>query len=148
MYPCTCGETLTRSVHENAANRTAAMRTRTQVCERPELFISPEDCDNRKSSASHFLLGLRRLCTSKAMQGRIALPKLSRNGFGVSYISQAAPWECVRVLASLLWSSSGLVRRNNSRLERNTMVGSRVFRRCACSDLCRPFGVLVIWILI
>src|SRR6516225_10580791 len=39
MYPCNCGETLTRSVQENAANRTAAARARALFCERPELFI-------------------------------------------------------------------------------------------------------------
>src|SRR5215468_10007170 len=59
MYPCNCGETLTRSVHENVANRTAAMRTRTQVCERPELFIGLRACDNRRNCASKFLGGVR-----------------------------------------------------------------------------------------
>src|SRR5262249_12784243 len=56
MYPCNRGEMLTRSVHENAANRTVAMRTRTQVCERPELFIGSEACDNRGIRASKFLM--------------------------------------------------------------------------------------------
>ncbi|HKS04390.1 MAG TPA: hypothetical protein VJR49_03460, partial [Chthoniobacterales bacterium] len=33
------GEKLMRSVQENAASRTLAIRTREQVCERPGLFI-------------------------------------------------------------------------------------------------------------
>src|SRR4030095_1835461 len=55
MHPCNRGEKLTRSVQENAANRTLATRTRAQVCERPELFIDPRPCDNGWVCASNFL---------------------------------------------------------------------------------------------
>src|SRR5919106_5873530 len=54
MHPCNRGETLTRSVQENAANRTAAIRTRAQRCERPELFIGLGACDNDGVCASSF----------------------------------------------------------------------------------------------
>src|SRR5215471_18898009 len=36
----------------------------------------------------------------------------------------------------------------DSRLECNTMIGLGGFRRCACTDLFGPFGVLVVWVLI
>jgi hypothetical protein len=42
MRACNWGDTLTRRVHENAAKRTAAMRARAQVFERPELFIASQ----------------------------------------------------------------------------------------------------------
>src|SRR5215472_8766266 len=69
MHPCNRGEKLTRSVQENAANRRAAMRTRTQVCERPELFIGLRACDNRRNCASKFLGGAR---TSRVAIGALA----------------------------------------------------------------------------
>src|SRR5262249_24001669 len=56
MDPCNRGELLTRSVQENAANRTAARRTRAQVCERPGMFIGLGACDNGGVNASNFLL--------------------------------------------------------------------------------------------
>ena len=43
---------------------------------------------------------------------------------------------------------SGFRVRCDSRLERNTMIGPGRFRRCAGADLFRPFGVLVVWVLI
>src|SRR5215469_13952868 len=101
MYPCNRGEMLTRSVHENAANRMLAIRARVPVCERPELFIGFEACDNRGIRASSFL-----------------------------------------------WSSSRLASRCDSRLERNAMTGSQRLRACACADLVRPLGILVVRILI
>src|SRR4030095_6943912 len=54
MRACNRGEMLTRSVQENAANRTDATRTRAQVCERPELFIGLGACDNGEVCASNF----------------------------------------------------------------------------------------------
>src|SRR6476646_10653384 len=38
--------------------------------------------------------------------------------------------------------------RRDSHLERNTMIGPRRSCRCASADLFRPFGVLVVWVLI
>ena len=55
MDPCSRGEILTRSVQENAANRTAASRTHARFCERPELFIGLGACDNGGRCASNFL---------------------------------------------------------------------------------------------
>ena len=54
MHPCNRGEMLTRSVQENAANRTAATRARRRVVERPELFIGLGACDNSRAYASSF----------------------------------------------------------------------------------------------
>jgi hypothetical protein len=54
MHPCNRGETPTRSVHENAAKRRAATTTRPQFCERAELFIGVEACDNGGVCASYF----------------------------------------------------------------------------------------------
>src|SRR4026207_1630435 len=113
MHPCNCGETLTRSVQENAANSTAATRTRGQVCERPELFIGVGACDNSWVCASNFL---------------------ERSLFPVA-VSEQTLFPGFRV-------------RCGSRLERNSMIGPRRFRRCAGADLFRPFGVLVVWVLI
>src|SRR6187551_1429664 len=55
MHLCNRGETLTRSVQENAANRAAATRARALICERPELFIGFGACGNRRLHASNFL---------------------------------------------------------------------------------------------
>src|ERR1051325_1744559 len=57
---------LTRSVHENAATRMLAIRTRAPVCELPELFICPRACDNGWVYASNFLGSAR---ASRAVRG-------------------------------------------------------------------------------
>ena len=57
MYPCSRGEVLTRTVQENAANRTVAITTCAQVCERPELFIGIGACGNSWVCASNFPTG-------------------------------------------------------------------------------------------
>ena len=115
MHPCNRGETLTRSVQENAAKRTVATRIRAQVCERPELFIGLGACDNWR--------GLR-----KQFSGERALSPV------------AAVSEQMLV--------SGFCVRCDSRLKRNTMIGPGHFRGGTCADLFRPFGVLVVWVLI
>src|SRR6516165_8806010 len=123
MHSCNRGETLTRSVQENAANRMAATRTRPQLCERPELFIGFGACDDRRIHASNFLADcsfytLQRRCEaashSKALRG-----KCIRNAGSVL----RKLWKCVRVPASLLWASCGFRVRCDSRLERNAMIG-------------------------
>src|ERR1044072_75478 len=74
MNSCNRGEKLTRSVQENAANRTAATRARALFCERPELFISFAACDNRGSHASNFLAvrAARTLHIAAALLGTLA----------------------------------------------------------------------------
>jgi hypothetical protein len=73
MHPCNRGETPTRSVHENAAKTTTATITRPQFCERAELFIGLEACDNGGVCASYFPGELFLRCNAKAMRRRIAL---------------------------------------------------------------------------
>ena len=125
MYPCNCGETLTRSVQENAANRTAATRTRAQVCERPELFIGLGACDNRWVCASNFL---RSPCTRTRRDARCGTVRGEARRH-----ARRVPLRAEQMLIS------GFRVRCDSRLERNTMIGSGRFRRCACADLFRPF---------
>ena len=55
MRACSCGETLPRSVQENAAKTTAATKARVQLCERAELFIVLGACDNAAQCASNFV---------------------------------------------------------------------------------------------
>src|SRR5215467_3217480 len=100
MYPCTCGEMLTKSVQENAANKTAVMRTRTQVCERPELFIGFGACGNRRNRASNFLLDCRFCTLQNQYEDASHCPSFRK----------------------ILRTRPGLARRNNSCLERNTMI--------------------------
>lgn len=148
MRACDCGEALTRSVHENAANRTAAMRARPQVCERPELLIGLRACDNRRIHASNFLADRSFHTVQKRCEGashsKALRAKCIRNAGSVL----RKLGECARVPASLLWSSFGLAGRCDSSLERDAMTGSGRFRGYACADLFRPFGVLVVWVLI
>ena len=54
MHPCNRGETPTRSVHENAANRKVATITRAEFCERAELFIAERSSDSGGRCASNF----------------------------------------------------------------------------------------------
>src|SRR5689334_12237637 len=56
-----------------------------------------------------------------------------------------ALWRSICLEAMLI---SGFRLRCDSRLERNTLIGPRRFRRCACPHLFCPFRVLVVWILI
>src|SRR5436305_1704002 len=84
MQPCNCGETLTRSVHQNAANRKAATRTRAQVCERTELFIGLAACDHSRVQASNFprstrAFPLKRLASSLSA-GECTRAKFPDNG--------------------------------------------------------------------
>src|SRR5262249_1664087 len=68
MNPCSRGEILTRSVQENAANRTAVIKTRAQVCEHLERFIDFEACGNRRNCASNFLGSARAFaCCSRRL---------------------------------------------------------------------------------
>jgi len=55
MDACNRGEILTRSVQENAANRTAVIKTRAQVCERADRFIAHRSSDDTQLYASNFL---------------------------------------------------------------------------------------------
>src|SRR6516165_1883607 len=146
MHPCNRGETLMRSVQENAANRTAATRARALFCERPKLFISFAACDDRGIHASNFLADcgfhtVQKRC-GDASHSKALRAKCTRNAGSV--LRKLS--ECARVPASPLWSSSGFRVRCDSGLESNTMIGPGGFRRCACADLFRPFGVLEVWV--
>src|SRR5262245_45940600 len=55
MDPCNRGELLTRIVQENAANRTAAIKTRAQLCEHADRFIANRSSDGTQLCASNFL---------------------------------------------------------------------------------------------
>ena len=55
MDPCNRGEILTRRVQEKAANRTAVINTRAQVCERANRFIAHRSSDGIQLCASNFL---------------------------------------------------------------------------------------------
>src|SRR6516165_3221242 len=100
-----------------------AMRTRMQVCERPELFIGLGACDYRRIHASNFLADcsfhtLQRRCEA-ASHSKALRAKCTRNaGSVLQKLSEYA-----RVPASLLWSSSGFRVRCDSGLERNAMIG-------------------------
>src|SRR4029434_1990414 len=87
MRACNCGETLTRSVQENAANRTAATRARTQVCERPELFIGLGACDNSGGCASNFPGECTRSPRSGCLgtNANLRLPRPVRLSFGTQH---------------------------------------------------------------
>ena len=126
MHACNCGETLTTSAQENAANRTAATRTRAQVCERPELFIGLGACDNGGRCASNFLGSAR---------ASGALPR------GDAFKSPAVVFS-----NELLGSLAGSL---DLRLEDDlTFARSESFRRCACADHFRVLSVLVVSVLI
>src|SRR5262245_41920672 len=114
MPACSCGEMLTRSVQENAANKTAVIRTRAQDCERPERFIGLGACDNGWVCASNFP-------GSVHVRSEKQLPRRLISRFRL---------------------------RCDSRLERDTMIGFGRFRDCPCADPFRPFGVLVVGVLI
>src|SRR6516162_5107002 len=127
MYPCNCGETLTRSVQENAANRTAATRARALFCERPKLFISFAACDDRGIHASNFLADcgfhtVQKRC-GDASHSKAPRAKCTRNAGSV--LPKLS--ECARVPASLLWSSSGFRVRCDSCLERNAILARDAF---------------------
>src|SRR5215831_7670605 len=87
MHPCNRGEMLTRSVQENAANTTAATRTRPQLCERPQLFIGHGACNNGALWASNFL---------RSAQAARALPEVSRTTY-----SEVWP-----VLSTCVWKTT------------------------------------------
>ena len=148
MRACNCGETLTRSVQEKAANRTLATKTRAQVCERTELFIGPGACDNGGVCASNFPIDCSFHTVQKRCEDASHSQALRARCIGNAGSFLRKLWECVRVLASLLSSSSGFAGRCDSRLERNTMIAPGRFRRCACTHLFGPFCVLVVWVLI
>src|ERR1043166_6617246 len=149
MHPCRRGETLTRSVQENAANRKAATITRAQVCEWPERFIGTGASDKVEPSASNLLSEtFGRPSSAKAMRGPSPPKSSAYEMHRKRRIRLRKLWQSPRLLASLLWSTVGLSGRCECSLERNAMTGSRPFRNCACPDLFRPFGVLVIWVLI
>src|SRR5215471_13857745 len=106
MDPCNRGELLTRSVQENAANRTAATRTRAQVCERPGMFIGLGACDNGGVNASNFLLDPRFHTFQKRCE--YASHSKALPGKCIGNAGSVKLWDCARILASLLLSSSGL----------------------------------------
>src|SRR5262245_56046619 len=87
MRACKCGERLTRSVHENAANRTAATRTRAQLCERPQLFIGHGACNNGALWASNFL---------GSPQAARALPEVSPTSYS----------EVLPVFSTCVWKTT------------------------------------------
>src|SRR6476661_9251846 len=62
MHPCNRGETLTRSVHENAANRKVVTTTRAHFCERAELFIALRSSNSRRRCANNLLGTTRKSC--------------------------------------------------------------------------------------
>src|SRR5580765_545927 len=118
MRACNCGEKLTRTVHENAANSMAATKIRAQVCERPELFIRIGASDNGGVCASNFPGRARRVCC----------PEVTRR-FPVAFANQ---------LVASLGMTLDLCLEDDM-----TFNGSKSFCRCAGADLFRPFGVLV-----
>ena len=154
MYPCNRGEMLTRSVHENAANRMLAIRTRAPVCERPELFICPRACDNGWVCARNFLGSAP---ASRAVRGASPRTISGYPAFNASHPTNRlarAPIAGRRGDRSPVMAVpqrtliSGFRGRCDSSLERNAMTGSRRLRGRACADLLCPFGVLVVWVLI
>src|SRR5215472_17578925 len=82
------------------------------------------------------------------MRGRIALQSTACGMHRQRRIRFAEALAVRTRLRVTLLSSSGLAGRCDSRLERNTVIGPGGFRRLASADLFRPFGVLVISILI
>src|SRR5262245_54520686 len=95
MNSCNRGERLTRSVQENAANRTAATRARALFCERSELFIGFAACDDRRIHASNFLANcsfhtVRKRCEDTA-HSKALRAKCIRNAGSVL----RKLWECV-----------------------------------------------------
>src|SRR5262245_53991215 len=95
MHSCNRGETLTRSVQENAANRTAATRARARSCERPELFIGFAACDDRSIHASNFLQ-IAAFTQFKSDARSHRTPKhCVRNASAGSVLRKL--WECARV---------------------------------------------------
>jgi hypothetical protein len=122
MRACNWGDTLTRRVHENAAKRTAATTTRAQFCERAELFIALRPSDSGGGCASNFL------------------------GSACAWMGDAFGCPSFCFSKELLGSLAGCL---DLRLEDDvTFAGPESFRRCAGADLFRPFGVLVVWVLI
>jgi hypothetical protein len=147
MRACNCGESLTRSVQENAAKRTVATTTRAQFCERAELFIALRASDSGRRCASNFLCGFPLPCRAKGREDaphskalRAKCPK------AIDYF--AKPFERVPLSASLISSISSVGHRCHSRLESNTMIGPGRFRRCPRAYALRPFRVLVVSVFI
>jgi hypothetical protein len=111
MRACNCGESLTRSVQENAAKRTVATTTRAQFCERAELFIALRASDSGRRCASNFLCGFPLPCRakgredaphSKALRAKcpkaidyFAKPFRARTSLGVAYIVNRQRWSQV-----------------------------------------------------
>src|SRR5262245_28266680 len=156
MNPCNRGELLTRSVQENAANRTAAIKTRAQLCEHADRFIANRSSNGTQLCASNFLGDRTRPCPAGA-------------GFAPRReLSPSAPRHSARDIHRLAkapiagrrgdrFPETTVPRRMlisrfcvwcDSRLQTNTMIGGGRFRPCACANLFGPFGVLVVWVLI
>src|SRR6188508_1484038 len=79
MHPCNRGETLTRSVQENTANRTLVTTIRPQLCERTELFIGIAACGSGLSCTSNFPFSpQKQLALSKSLMTDFCLRCESR----------------------------------------------------------------------
>jgi|SRR4029453_706080 hypothetical protein len=96
MHPCNRGETPTRSVQENAANRTAATTTRAQFCERTKLFIALRSSDSGARCASNFLSEISFYASQKRRGDAYALQSFRKIQESLLGISHAVLWSAMR----------------------------------------------------
>ena len=152
---CNCGEALSASVHKKAAETTPVRRARRELCKRADLFIALRSSDSVSRCASNFPGSAH---ASRAVRGASprTLPTLW-NTQRVAFIppigerANRCTERRVRSLETAVSQRMLIARfpaRCDSRLEGNTVIGRGSFRRCAGADLFRPFGVLVVWVLI